>query len=230
MAVLTKSGRAALADAIRQQPLHLAWGEGSADWDADHTVERAFGSNDELALDHTKVSDVVVTTQSGSVTYVVNTDYSVDAATGTIYRVITGNIPSEATVAVSYHAGTPSEGVNQTSLLAEVGRRTVDEVEFAIEDANGAITAPTGRFSISQTPTNHLFVRTRFDFADAASSVIREQGLFVGSTTDAALPAGQFYFTGAEVTDPGILLMVQNSPALIRQPTSRETYEFVVSF
>ena len=34
MAILTHSGRAALASALMQRPLHLAWGTGDPDWDA----------------------------------------------------------------------------------------------------------------------------------------------------------------------------------------------------
>lgn len=33
MALLTDSGRSAVAQAIKQQPIHLAWGTGSVDWD-----------------------------------------------------------------------------------------------------------------------------------------------------------------------------------------------------
>lgn len=32
MAILPKSGRAAIAKAIKEQPLHLAWGTGDAEW------------------------------------------------------------------------------------------------------------------------------------------------------------------------------------------------------
>jgi hypothetical protein len=34
MAILTKTGRAAIAAAIAARPLHLAWGTGNPDWDA----------------------------------------------------------------------------------------------------------------------------------------------------------------------------------------------------
>nr|DAM52248.1 MAG TPA: baseplate protein [Caudoviricetes sp.] len=33
MAILTDSGRAAVANSIKAQPIHLAWGSGSVDWD-----------------------------------------------------------------------------------------------------------------------------------------------------------------------------------------------------
>lgn len=33
MAILTDSGRSAVAQSIKERPIHLAWGTGSADWD-----------------------------------------------------------------------------------------------------------------------------------------------------------------------------------------------------
>ncbi|HBR1863909.1 TPA: hypothetical protein L9M48_004888 [Klebsiella pneumoniae] len=39
MALLTDSGRAAVATSIKQNPIHLAWGSGSVDWDASQPPE-----------------------------------------------------------------------------------------------------------------------------------------------------------------------------------------------
>lgn len=160
MAILTRTGRAALAAAIQDQTLHLALGEGETAWGATH----------------------------------------------------------------------PPEAVAQAALLNEVGRRVVDETRFVTEAVDGDIVVPTGRYAVSATPTNHLFIRVRFDFEDASAATIREQGLFVGTQTDASLPAGQRFFTPAQVTDPGILLVLQNSVPIVRQPSTRETFEFVVTF
>lgn len=161
MAILTQSGRAALAAAIKAQTLHLAIGSGDPAWD---TTSR------------------------------------------------------------------PPEPVNATALLAEIGRRTVDEVHFVTPNSQGEIVVPTGRFNISATPTNHLFIRCRFDFEDAATSVVREQGLFVGTQVAAGLPAGLRYFTPAQIADPGILLVLQYSVPIVRQSSTRETFEFVTTF
>jgi len=111
-----------------------------------------------------------------------------------------------------------------------VGRRVVDEVHFVTADPEGEIVVPTGRYRLSVDPTNHLFIRVRFDFEDAATSVVREQGLFVGCATDPALPIGQKFFVPSQITDPGILLVLQNSVPIVRQPSTRETFEFVVTF
>jgi hypothetical protein len=231
MAIMTRSGRAALADAIRQRPLHLAWGTGTTEWDS--TAPQAtltFGANDVLELPYAYVSGVALASADGTTTYAAGTDYTVDSSTGRITRIVTGGIPSEATVRVDYTIDTPPPDVTQTSLLGELGRRAVDEVAFVVADDAGAIVAPTGRFTLSATPTNHLFVRVRFEFEDAPDAVIREQGLFVGTTTNPALPAGLRYFEPAAITDPGILLIVQNTVPIIRQPSTRETFEFVVTF
>ena len=160
MAILTATGRAALAAAIKQQTLHFALGEGDPAWDS---------------------------------TY-------------------------------------PPEPIAQTALLREVGRRKVNETYFVAAHAEGEIVVPTGRYNISTEPTNHLFIRVRFDFEDAATSVIREQGLFVSTLTDPDLPIGQSFFLPSQVTAPGILLVLQNSVPIVRQPSTRETFEFVVTF
>lgn len=39
MAILTDSGRAAVANSIKAQPIHLAWGSGSVDWDVSQPPE-----------------------------------------------------------------------------------------------------------------------------------------------------------------------------------------------
>lgn len=39
MAILTDSGRAAVAKSIKESPIHLAWGSGSVDWDTSQPPE-----------------------------------------------------------------------------------------------------------------------------------------------------------------------------------------------
>ena len=51
MAILTTSGRVALATAIKASTLHLAWGRGLADWDTNTPREprSALSLTDEIA-------------------------------------------------------------------------------------------------------------------------------------------------------------------------------------
>lgn len=245
MAILTRSGRAALAAAIKAQPLHIALGEGNPDWDT--TKSGAFTvTTDTVTLPHHPVSAVSVTSPdyspgvlggdgnpvvpSTGTLYAAGVDYTLDAAGGVITRLPGGGLALGAAVRIGYRVDRPAEDPSSTALLAEVGRRLVEEAEFVTPDPDGGIVVPTGRYAVSATPTQHLFVRVRFDFADAAAATVREQALFVGSVTDPALPPGQRYFTPAEVEAPGILLLLQRSVPIVRQPSTRETFEFVVTF
>jgi hypothetical protein len=160
MAVLTQSGRAAIASSIKQQQIHLAWGTGDPGWES-----------------------------------------------------------------------TPlPESITARALLHEVGRRTANEVLFCVGDDQGDLLTPTGRFKASDVPTNNLFLRFTFDFENAAHQVIRELGLMVGTQLKPDLPPGQRYFEPQDLTDPGILLVLEHTVPLIRTAATRETFSFVVTF
>ena len=171
LATLTKMGRAAIAKAILDRSLHLGWGEGLEEWDADGA-----------------------------------------------------ELPSL---------------VEATALYAEVGRRKVTTKGFVEPDDQGGIVVPVGtnpdgtveeaRYSQVEGPTPYIYLRVNFDFADAATSVIREMGVFMDTVTDPSLPAGQLYFKPADIVDSGMLLAAQIiTPSINRSPAVRQTIEFVL--
>ena len=230
MAILTTSGRAALAAAIKAQTLHLALGEGDPLWDTTKAISTPFDEAGVIALGFTHLADIRVTSLDDQTEYLLDGDYSANAREGVIRRLPVSTIPEGGDVTVHFKIAHPPETIGQTALLREVGRRVVDEVHFVTADPEGEIVVPTGRYRLSVEPTNHLFIRGRFDFEDAATSVVREQGLFVGCATDTALPIGQKFFVPSQISDPGILLVLQHSVPIVRQPSTRETFEFVVTF
>lgn len=124
----------------------------------------------------------------------------------------------------------PAEALGATALINEIGRRKVTEVGFVVPDIAGEIVLPTGTFTRSLTPTNHLYCRTEFDFADASSSVIREIGLFVGTTVVGGLPPGQNYFTPAQIATPGKILHLENLAPIYRSSAIRPSFEVVITF
>ena len=124
----------------------------------------------------------------------------------------------------------PPENADATTLISEVGRRTADEVAFVVPDPAGLIVLPTGTFSLSPSPTNHLYIRTRFTFTDAPSSVIREIAAFVGSVPVSGLPGGQRYFTPAQIANPGRLLHVEHFQPIYRSSAIEESFEIVITF
>jgi hypothetical protein len=125
----------------------------------------------------------------------------------------------------------PAESAAATVVTNEIGRRLITSCDYVVPDSAGAIEVPdVGRFSVSVTPTNRLFVVTRFDFADAPTATIRQLGLFVGCTTNPALPPGQKYFTPDQIVSPGTLLEIANQVPKPRSPATREQFEFLIVF
>lgn len=124
----------------------------------------------------------------------------------------------------------PSEDNNATALQALVGLRVASEIAFVLPDIAGDIILPAGRFSRSIAPTNNLYVRTSFDFADASSSVIREVGIFSNTIMVGGLPGGQQYFSPANVLTDGRLLHLENITPIYRSPAIRESFEVVITF
>jgi hypothetical protein len=131
---------------------------------------------------------------------------------------------------VAWDTAFVTEDSSKTQLVTPVGYRKLTESAFCTPNANGTIVVPTGNFNVSQTPTNHLYLRFTFDFDDAPTAQIRETAVFLGTVTDPALPLGQMYFSPAQVTNPGTMLVAENVPRINRTAATRETFEFVVTF
>lgn len=160
MAILTSSGRIAVAQSIISRPLHLAWGFGDPDWDV-----------------------------------------------------------------------TPvPESIEETSLVAEVGRKVVSQARFCTPDPDGEIVVPSGRFRETLEPQRHIYLRFNFDFFDSPDATIREVGVFVGTQTKASLPPGQTYFIPDDIVDPGTLLVIERTPKFDRSASVRQSFEFVITF
>lgn len=160
MAVLQNSGRIALARAIAQQPIHLAWGRGTPAWDADPQPEPT----------------------------------------------------------------------NATTLVDEIGRRSVTQVGYVLPAVDGEIEMVSGRYTLSENPTQWVYVRFTFDFADAEGETIRELGIFIGSQPVAGLPAGQRYLTPAQLANAGELYALERLAKFTRNGAVRQVFEYVLPF
>lgn len=125
----------------------------------------------------------------------------------------------------------PAESLSATALVDEIGRRKATEVAYVEADELGTIVLPNGTWSITATPTQFLYVRTLFAFADAPSAVIREVAVFLNTVAEVGVPPGQLYLEPADVADAGQMYSLQNlSAAITRSPTTREQFEFVLTF
>jgi len=126
--------------------------------------------------------------------------------------------------------GTPAENISSTGLASALGYRKTAQVSFVIPAAEGAIVLPSGRYDVSQTQTNYLYLRFTLDFEDINSSTIRETGIFLDAVTGEGLPPGQMFFSPSQVTAQGTLYLLEHVAAIIRTPATRETFEFVLTF
>ena len=227
MAILTTSGRAAIAASIQQQPIHLAWGEGNPAWEHTKEILHVFKEDRlELEASYLKSLDIF----KGDTAYVAGDDYRVDSESGVIDLLLKGKIPKNSPISLRFTQATPPEPMHVKCLLKEVGRRVVDEVLFCVPDPEGDLITPTGRFKQSVAPTNNLYLRFTFDFEEAAQCIIRELGVMVGTRVKEELPLGQCYFVPSDIVDPGILLVLENTVPLIRTKSTRESFTFVVTF
>jgi hypothetical protein len=92
----------------------------------------------------------------------------------------------------------PPEDANATALVNEIGRVYAFSSLFVVPDADGEITLPNDRrYSVSATPTRHLYADFKFGYVNGVGSTIREYGLFIGGTVKDTVPPGKkLPFTG----------------------------------
>ena len=127
-------------------------------------------------------------------------------------------------------AGTPS---NANGVIAEFDRRLA-QVSFVVPDAAGAVrvfdaaTNLTTRYSISAQPTSMLWVRAVFGNAESMGEPMREVGVFIGGTTDPALPPGQQHFTPTQVTDPGDCYLIARMERVTLDGAREGEQQFVI--
>jgi len=130
----------------------------------------------------------------------------------------------------SWGTSPPAPGTTATALLAEVARRQATEVSFCAANAGGAIVVPNGTFSISATPTQNLYFKFFFEFGDAVGQTIREQAVFVNTVRNTGVSGSLAYLTPAQISDPGRMIVLQHSSPILREVTTRQLFEFVVTF
>jgi len=155
MAILTKSGRAAIAAAIKSQPLYLALGAGSPHWDTQFETTVTLEPDIPVTL-YAPVEEISVTAADGAL-WVRDQDYRLDAAAGRFTWLGNAGEAATATVTVRYRTGRAAEETGAQALMAEIGRRLVEERHFVEPDPEGEIVVPTGRFRVVAGPSNHLF-------------------------------------------------------------------------
>jgi phage tail sheath protein FI len=87
---------------------------------SDEAIDMGDAVNEVVSLANTHVWDVVVTNVAGDTTYVLDTDYKLDAADGTITRLAAGAIADDETIHVDYKVIDPT-GIDDDTIIGELG-------------------------------------------------------------------------------------------------------------
>lgn len=231
---LTFVGRSKLVSLLKDQELFLAWGTGDPAWDTVHNTTAATLSGTlPLQLPGTNLRGVTVMLGSNHATvYLEGSDYTVDYELGRIMRVLGGNLPSAGTSLYIEYVLNPPIGVDADELIAEVGRQKIINKQFVTRDDAGSLrivtNGVTAYYSVSDDPTDLLYLDVIFDFGAASDQTIREIGLFTDTEILSGLPGGQLYFTPNEVVDNGKLISRMNILPLVRSVSNQESFSMVI--
>lgn len=123
------------------------------------------------------------------------------------------------------------EPTNATALIDEIGRRAVTQVGYVLPDEDGEIELPSGvRYTAAAEPTQWVYIRFAFNYQDAEGETIREMAVFLGTQPIAGLPAGQRYFTPAQLASPGDIYALERMTAFPRSGAVRQVFEYVLPF
>ena len=238
--IMVKDGHIALAAAILNETQHLAWGtlpgdypdkwgvEGNAPTYVLHRATETLthveaGGTDRLSNPPASIEAVVY----GETTYQAGADY-LSAEDGVDWSPAGAEPDAGAEYSVTYVFRVDVADI--TVLEGEVGRRPATVKNFAYEDPNGTIVANDTTWSLTDTPTRHLYFQFKFDADDASAAVIYQLGIFLGTITGADVPAGQYYLAPGDTDDPGRLMMAENVQPFARHPATREMFEYVITF
>ena len=117
------------------------------------------------------------------------------------------------------------------ALVNEIGRKVLTRKFFVNEDDDGAITMPGGRkYSVSETPTRHLFLSCDFDYGEGVAEPIREVGIFKDTQLKSGFSGLREFFTPDKIQSSGTMIMLEHLTTTdIFTPTRKGTYSTVLT-
>lgn len=121
-------------------------------------------------------------------------------------------------------------GVLATDLLEEIGRRRVVISHYVVPDPGGIIGIGEDNFSVSDTPTNYLYIKFILDPSDGGSETICQLGLFVNVVPKNTVPPGQFWLLPSEIEEAGDLFLLENIATESMSPLEKTVMECVIEF
>ena len=162
--------------------------------------------------------------------YIGSTTNTTFVDNGSITPTVTITPPTtDQSSVAAWQATVPSPGTTFTGLYREVGRRLIQRVQYVYPDPNGVYVTTAGRWSVSSVATRFIYCYVAFDLNDAVTSTIYQFGIFM-NTIPATGYTNSAYLLPSQISNPGTLLNLINVPPIIRNASSSETYQVVLTF
>lgn len=233
MSVLTDNGRKYLLACITDNPgVFVAFGEGHPDWSQTRQSRtETFGTRGGvITLGLNNIFNVTVKNAGNpGVTYLEGTDFIADYERGRVHHVPAGGIGKSTSVLVEFDTETQGEDLNASQLENEVGRKRAETIGYIKPDPYGSIPFEGSLYSLSATPTRHVYLSVRLAPEELSSNTIRETGIFIGGTIKGSVPASKTLYLPADVDEQGTLFALDNQPPLIRNNITTEVFHRVIS-
>ena len=103
----------------------------------------------------------------------------------------------------------PAAALDSIGLVTPIIYKSAHVVQYVTPSPTGEVVLASGRYAVSETPTNHLNFQLMLDYGDVTEDV-REIHVYV----DPTLAAGQQLFTPTELESTGRLLVSERRKAL----------------
>lgn len=229
--ILTTKGRAAIAEAVKDFSLFMAFGSGQPEWDTTKEVIGTFGSNSgTINVGYQEIDNVhVYPPDPGEPIseYALGADYSVNKGTGIITRNSGGSIPV-GSVRVGFYVKPATPSLSAITLVNELGRKEIFNKQFVVANTQGEIIVPGGRYSLSNVPTPYLFLSCTLLEPELSTALIKEIGVYVNPTFFVNPINGEALFAPDEFSDLGKLMTLRHYTAIQRNEGARETFQYVI--
>jgi hypothetical protein len=136
---------------------------------------------------------------------------------------------SDGTSASPWTSSVPAPSVGLTGLYQEVGRRLVSLIQYVYPSSTGSYSTTAGRWAVSTVPTNYVYTYVGFDTTDADTNTIYQFGLFIGTAAITGYVNASYLLPG-QISNPGTLLALDNVAPIIRNSSTSEIHQIVMTF
>ena len=106
----------------------------------------------------------------------------------------------------------PAMNGGEESLEAAFGVTKARLVQYVYPDEAGDVRMADGtRWTVTATPTKHLYCEFQLDFEDSPNETVREMAVYLGSQFASSVPAGATYAPIGNVQSVGQFLAMKNT-------------------